>query len=336
MSTTAPLTPPSLPGEPERLQRSRAQEWREPLRERLEGRPIGIVGLGLIGGSLGLDLQAAGLEVRALVHREATAERARQRQLASVVSTAASVLEDCALVVLALPLDRLLDPDPALLRALPPGAVLTDVGSVKQPVLERWQGALSQADRGGQVSLFVASHPMAGTAQAGVEAGVAGLFQGRPWVATPDGRTDPEALAVVQALSETVGAHWLTCAAADHDQAVAWISHLPVLVGGALLRAADQGSGAAGLGELARALASSGFADTTRVGGGNPELGTLMARCNREALLTALAGYREAIGTLQELVQDERWPELAGALEEAQRLRPAFLKAPADGAPPAP
>jgi arogenate dehydrogenase (NADP+) len=246
------------------------------------------------------------------------------------------VLEDCGLVVLALPLDRLLDPDPALLRALPPAAVLTDVGSVKLPVLERWQGALRQVGRGGQVGLFVASHPMAGTAQAGVEAGVAGLFQGRPWVATPDGRTDPEALAMVQALSETVGAHWLTCAAADHDQAVAWISHLPVLVGGALLRAADQGSGAAGLGELARALASSGFADTTRVGGGNPELGTLMARCNREALLTALAGYREAIGTLQELVQDERWPELAGALEEAQRLRPAFLMAPADGAPPAP
>jgi len=330
MFPTAPLTPPSMPGEPDRPQHSRPQEWRAPLSERLEGRPVGIVGLGLIGGSLGLDLQAAGLEVRALVHREATAERARQRQLASVVSTAASVLEDCGLVVLALPLDRLLDPDPALLRALPPAAVLTDVGSVKLPVLERWQGALRQVGRGGQVGLFVASHPMAGTALAGVEAGEAGLFQSRPWVSTPDSSTDPEALALVHALSDTVGARWLTCAAADHDQAVAWISHLPVLVGGALLRAADQGSGAAGLGDLARALASSGFADTTRVGGGNPELGTLMARCNREALLTALAGYREAIGTLQELVQDERWPELAGALEEAQRLRPAFLIPPGD------
>jgi arogenate dehydrogenase (NADP+) len=294
------------------------------------------VGLGLIGGSLGLDLQAAGLEVRALVHREATAERARQRRLASVVSTAASVLEDCGLVVLALPLDRLLDPDPTLLRALPPAAVLTDVASVKQPVLERWQGLLSQVGQGGQVGLFVASHPMAGTALAGVEAGEAGLFQGRPWVATPDGRTDPGALALVHALSATVGARWLTCAAADHDQAVAWISHLPVLVGGALLQAADQGSGAAGLGDLARALASSGFADTTRVGGGNPDLGTLMARCNREALLTALAGYREAIRTLQEQVQDERWQELAGALQEAQRLRPGFLIPPGDAAPPAP
>jgi len=62
----------------------------------------------------------------------------------------------------------------------------------------------------------------------------------------------------------------------------------------------------------------------------------LMARCNREALLAALADYREAIGTLQELVQDERWPELAGALEDGQRLRPAFLMAPEAGSAPAP
>jgi arogenate dehydrogenase (NADP+) len=177
---------------------------------------------------------------------------------------------------------------------------------------------------------------MAGTAQAGVDAGVAGLFQARPWVATPDKRTGRGALAMVEALANAVGARWLTCDAADHDQAVAWISHLPVLVGAALLQAADQGSGAAGLGDLARALASSGFADTTRVGGGNPELGTLMARCNRKALLACLDGYQEAIGTLQELVRSKRWQDLAGALEAAQRLRPDFLMPPGDGAPPAP
>jgi arogenate dehydrogenase (NADP+) len=286
------------------------------------------VGLGLIGGSLGLDLQAAGLEVRALVHREATAERARQRGLASRVATDPAVLAGCGLVVLALPLDRLLDPDPALLQALPPAAVLTDVGSVKQPVLSRWQTLLERNGRAGQAGLFVAGHPMAGTALAGVEAGVAGLFRGRPWVATPDARTEPGALALVRALAGAVEARWLTCDAADHDRTVAWISHLPVLVGAALLQAADRGSGAAGLGDLARALASSGFADTTRVGGGNPELGLLMARCNREALLACLDGYQEAIGSLQELVRNERWQELADALLEAQRLRPGFLSPP--------
>ena len=95
---------------------------------------VGIVGLGLIGGSLGLDLRAQGLEVRALVHREATAERARERGLADVVATDPTVLQGCGLIVLALPLDRLLEPDPALRAALPAEAVLTDVGDRKSVV----------------------------------------------------------------------------------------------------------------------------------------------------------------------------------------------------------
>ena len=238
--------------------------WRE--------RPIGVVGLGLIGGSLALDLRAQGLAVRALVHRQATAVRARQRGLADQVSTDPAVLAECALVVLALPLDRLLEPSSELLAALPAGAVVTDVGSVKGPVLDRWD----------PWPRFVASHPMAGTAQAGVEAGLTGLFAGRPWVATPTDATDPEALAVVRGLAEAVDARWIECPAADHDQAVALISHLPVLLGAALIEAAGQAP-------LARALASSGFADTSRVGGGNPELGSMMARYNQQALLAALA-----------------------------------------------
>lgn len=291
--------------------------------------PVGIVGLGLIGGSLGLDLLARGATVRALVHRQATVDRARQRGLASEVSTDPAVLRDCALVVLALPLDRLLDPSPALLAALPPAAVITDVGSVKGPVLEAWTTLLGPE----RSSRFVASHPMAGTTQAGVEAGVADLFRGRPWVATPVAGTDPAALAVVAELAEAIGARWLTCAAADHDRAVALISHLPVLVSAALLQAADHGAaaapaldaGAATLSQLVRLLASSGFADTSRVGGGNPELGTLMAQGNREALLAALAQYRQVLTDLEQLVVSESWPELHASLAEAQRLRPQFL-----------
>ena len=274
--------------------------WRE--------RPIGVVGLGLIGGSLALDLRAQGLTVQALVHRQATAERARQRGLADQVSTDPAVLADCALVVLALPLDRLLEPSSELLAALPAGAVVTDVGSVKGPVLDRW----------GQWPRFVASHPMAGTAQAGVEAGLTGLFAGRPWVATPTDATDPEALAVVRGLAEAVDARWIECPAADHDQAVALISHLPVLLGAALIEAAGQAP-------LARALASSGFADTSRVGGGNPELGSLMARYNREALLAALARYRTSLDGLEQRVRGGDWPGLEQRLSQAQALRPEFL-----------
>ena len=280
------------------------------------GRPVGIVGLGLIGGSLGLDLRARGVEVHALVHRPATAQRALERALATRVDTDPAVLQDCGLIVLALPLDRLLEPDPALRMALPAEAVITDVGSVKQPVLERWAPWHRR---------FVASHPMAGTAQAGVEAGVSGLFAGRPWVATPTPETDPEALAEVRALAEAVGAEWLQCDASAHDRAVALISHMPVLVSAALLQAAGRGGAEVDAAALVRRLASSGFADTSRIGGGNPELGTLMARCNRAAVLEALALYRRQLESLERLVREEQWPVLQHELSECQTLRPQFL-----------
>ena len=284
--------------------------------------PVGIVGLGLIGGSLGLDLIARGAEVRALVHREATAGRARERGLATTVSTDPAVLAGCGLVVLALPLDQLLAPPPSLLAALPAEAVITDVGSVKGPVLAAWQ-ALLGADAG----RFVASHPMAGTARAGVEAGEPDLFRGRPWVATPAQDTNPTALEAVRLLAEALGARWCCCDAADHDRAVALISHLPVLVSAALLQAADHGVVQAGgaLPQLVRALASSGFADTSRVGGGNPELGLWMARWNRQALLEGLGAYRRALEQLEHLVAEQDWPELQRTLADCQRLRPEFL-----------
>jgi arogenate dehydrogenase (NADP+) len=292
--------------------------------------PVGLVGLGLIGGSLGLDLLAAGAQVRALVHRPATAERARERGLASAVSTDPAVLAGCGLVILALPLDRLLDPDPALLAALPAAAVITDVGSVKEPVLRCWRQLLAATGVGPPASSFVASHPMAGTARAGVEAGESGLFRGRPWVATPAPDTDPAALEAVRELAETLGARWLCCDAEAHDRAVALISHLPVLVGAALLQAAEAGAGEAGGSPedgagLVRALASSGFADTTRVGGGNPELGRLMAQANRPALLEALAHYRRALAGLEAMVREEDWRGLEESLSLSQQRRPGFL-----------
>jgi arogenate dehydrogenase (NADP+) len=279
--------------------------------------PVGIVGMGLIGGSLALDLRARGARVHALVHRDATAERARQRGLADEIATDPRVLADCRLVVLALPLDRLLAPSQELLDALPPQAVLTDVGSVKAPVLAQWQPRWPR---------FVASHPMAGTAAAGVEAGQADLFQGRPWVATPLPQTDAEALDQVRALAEAVGARWFICGAETHDQAVALISHLPVLVSAALLLAADRAAAPGPeLAVLVRDLASSGFADTTRVGGGNPALGTLMATHNRPALAVALAAYGQELTRLSELVDERSWEELEAALTRAQALRPEFL-----------
>lgn len=278
-------------------------------------RPVGLVGMGLIGGSLGLDLQAAGAQVRAWVHRPETAERARARGLAQQVGTHPGVLEGCGLVVLALPLDQLVRPTSELVACLPGGAVVTDVGSVKAPVVAAWSDL---------TPLFVGGHPMAGTAHAGVEAGMRDLFQGRPWVLTPDAHTDPAALEAVRQLAAAVGSQPLICPAGAHDRAVALISHLPVLVSAALLATADRGA-AADEPQLARALASSGFADTTRVGGGNPQLGALMCRWNREAVLSALGLYQRELEAFIEAVRGEDWPGLQERLAQGQAIRPDFV-----------
>jgi len=182
-------------------------------------------------------------------------------------------------------------------------------------VVERWQRWHPR---------FVASHPMAGTADSGVEAGITGLFAGRPWVATPTADTNADALEQVRQLAQRVGAQWLSCDPQQHDRAVALISHMPVLVSAALLEAAD-GEADGGTAALAKQLASSGFADTSRIGGGNPELGTLMARSNRAAVLAALGRYRQRLEGLEQLVQQERWEELEGRLSRCQERRPDFL-----------
>lgn len=276
---------------------------------------VGVVGLGLIGGSLGLDLQARGCWVQGLVHRPSTAERAVERGLANAVSTDPACLAHCDLVILALPIPLLLKPDPVLVAALPDTAVVTDVASVKAPVLAVWRDCHPR---------FVASHPMAGTEHAGVEAGQRDLFKGRPWIATPDDSTDPEALARVEVLASGLGSRWTTAAAAQHDQAVALISHLPVFVSAALLRAVGDERDPA-VRQLAMTLASSGFADTSRVGGGNPALGVAMAAGNTEAVLRGLAAYRWSLEQLEEAVLNENWQQLHQELKRTQSLRPSFL-----------
>lgn len=276
----------------------------------LNGAPIGVVGLGLMGGSLALDLRRLGFAVHGWVHRQATAQRALERDLVNAVDLSAELMKPCALVVLALPLDQLIAPSEMLLSGLPAAAVVTDMGSVKAPV---------EAALGSRLPRFVPSHPMAGTAAAGVEAGVEGLFKGRPWVITAAMGRDPAALALVETLALALGAIPVHCDASTHDQAVAFISHLPVLVGAALLQSAALGD------LLAQQLASTGFADTTRVGGGNPQLGRLMAQTNRSALLTALDCYKKELQLLTELVENEQWEKLEQKLSQCQELRGKFV-----------
>ena len=276
---------------------------------------IGIVGLGLIGGSLGLDLQSLGHDVYGLVKREETAARARERGLAQFISTNSNILKNCSIIILALPLTQLINPTQELVKSLPTTAVITDVGSVKKPVIAKWRELHPR---------FVASHPMAGTNANGVEAGQSQLFKNHPWISTPEKATDLEALKIVEELATSLGSKWISTDPETHDQAVSLISHLPVFISAALIQAVSNVRDNTLL-ELTKTIASSGFKDTSRVGGGNPDLGVAMATYNTSAILNALKEYRLRIDQLEGFIRTKEWGKLQQELEETQLSRSDFL-----------
>ncbi len=274
---------------------------------------IGIVGLGLIGGSLGLDWRRQGHTITGVSRRAATLALAQERGVIDQGGTEVALLASCEVVVLCVPLDRLVSVAQAVCPHLDPAAILTDVGSVKAPIVQAitsfWPG-------------FIGGHPMAGTAEQGIYAAQSHLFCQRPYVLTPTPQTDPQQLRQLQALVRELGADGLLCDPQAHDRAVAWISHLPIWVSAALLGASAQESDPQIL-ALAQRLASSGWRDTTRVGGGNPELGVCLANYNREHLLRGLRQYQQELGRIIEMVEQQNIPALTRYLQHSQRLRQA-------------
>ena len=279
---------------------------------------IGIVGMGLIGGSLGLDLQKLGYTVYGITHREKTAQKARERKLAQIVSTDPYLLKDCFLIYIALPLEQLLSPSSNLINSIPKNAVVTDVGSIKVPILNTWKRLHPR---------FVASHPMAGTEESGVNSGQHNLFKNKPWVVTPDKETDLQALEIIHQISVSLGCKWISVEAPIHDEAVSLISHLPVLISAALLNTLFTDTSPS-LYSLAKDIASNGFTDTSRVGGGNPELGVSMAKFNKENLMKNLLSYRHSLDLFEKYLLEENWNEIEKILISTQEGRQKFISKP--------
>jgi arogenate dehydrogenase (NADP+) len=274
---------------------------------------IGIVGLGLIGGCLAIDFRQQGHTVLGVSRRAETCQQALERGIVDRASTDLALMASAQVVFLCTPLGVIETTVDQLLPHLLPTTVLTDVGSVKASVVEliapRWPN-------------FVGGHPMAGKAESGLEVAQAELFVDRAYVLTPIDTTPPEAIATVAALADSLGCRVYQCDPMAHDQAVAWISHLPVMISASLI-AACTGTDRVVL-EFARKFASSGFRDTSRVGGGNPELGVMMARYNRSALLQALYSYRQQLEHLIQQIEQEDWSALEQQLIQTQKARSSF------------
>ncbi|MBF2025996.1 MAG: prephenate/arogenate dehydrogenase [Oscillatoriales cyanobacterium C42_A2020_001] len=277
---------------------------------------IGIVGLGLIGGSLGLDFRSQGHRVFGISRKAQTCERAIALGAADDASTNLSLMGQAEVIFICTPLSVMEATVLELIPHLQPDTILTDVGSVKgwvvQAISPHWHN-------------FVGGHPMAGKSESGIEVAEHNLFAGCPYVFTPTEKTPPAALKAVEELVQRLDARIYHCPPDEHDRAVAWISHLPVMVSASLI-AACRGENDTSVLKLAKALASSGFRDTSRVGGGNPELGVMMARYNTEALLRSLYAYRDQLDQVIDHVKQEDWQSLKALLQQNSDVRPDFVK----------
>jgi prephenate dehydrogenase len=271
-----------------------------------------IIGVGLIGGSIGLAAKRRGVCRRVLgVGRQeetlarAVAGGAIDRGLLDV----GEALAESDLAVFCTPVDRIAD---QVLSGAPrcrPGTLLTDAGSTKAAIVHRIDGGLPPG-----IS-FVGSHPLAGSEKRGPEHANADLFQDRVTVVTPTGQTNPEAVERACAFWRALGSRVRLMAPEEHDQALALTSHLPHLLASVL---------ASVLPPHLQPLTATGFRDTTRVAAGDPSIWTGIFVQNRQAVLEALRVYLGRLDEFRAVLDRGDEQALDDLLAQAKRVRDAL------------
>jgi prephenate dehydrogenase len=275
-------------------------------------RRLAVVGLGLIGGSLALAAKEA-KAVRSVLgvdrdpgHREA----AQRLGIADEVAGDLRALGEADLVVLAVPVCAIQALLPEVARAAPAPCVITDVGSVKAPLLAAGESACPDGR-------FVPGHPIAGRERSGPEAARSDLFQGAACVLTPGGRARPAAVDRVEAIWRAAGCRVVRMDAAWHDEVFAAVSHLPHLVAYGLMDAVLRME----RGEERIRFSAGGLRDFTRVASSHPEMWRDIFLMNREPLLRALAAYREALDGLEAAMRAADGEALMRILAQARLAR---------------
>ncbi|MGD9696887.1 MAG: prephenate dehydrogenase/arogenate dehydrogenase family protein [Thermoleophilia bacterium] len=289
--------------------------------------PVAIVGVGLMGGSLGLALRGAA-DAREVVGADPDPEALRVAVAVGAISRAAGSLEEavegaCA-VVLSAPVPALAGLARRALAASPDDCVVTDLGSTKSGLI----AALGPGER----TRFIGGHPVCGAERSGVAFARRGLFSGATWFLTPAAEARPELFERLHALVASVGARPVAIDAGVHDRLMALVSHLPHVLASALI---NQAADTAPEGRQALRSAGPSFTDLTRVAGSNPPLWADILLANRDAVLEAMDAYATRLDEVAAALRrgDREW--LLGFVDDAGRARGRLLAA-ADQGPSAP
>lgn len=286
---------------------------------------VAIIGLGLIGGSIGLALkkteeshsepQAKNLEIIGYVRRpEAASLAVNMGMVDRVEMSLEDTVKEAKMVIIATPVLVIKEIMSRIADSLPHGCIVTDTGSTKVEVM-KWAGDLLPPTVD-----FVGGHPMAGKETYGMKAAQADLFQGSVYCLTPAKKASSQVVDELIKMVKKIGAIPFFIGAEEHDELVAGTSHLPFLLSAALVTSTASEPSWAKM----RKLAASGYRDVTRLASGSAEVNAQICFTNQQAILHWLDRYIDELQRYRQLVDsgDERLKE---TLAEANKLRQEWL-----------
>jgi prephenate dehydrogenase len=268
---------------------------------------VGIVGLGLIGGSLGLALRRLrhSIDVTGVAKRAESAAAAIQRGAVNRASTDLSDISDCDVVVVATPIDQIAGVIERLAPIVAAGTLITDVASVKRPVVS-WAQRLPNPSR------FLGGHPVAGKTQSGLGESDAAIFDQEPWIFTPTQGQDVRPFDTWFEMVRAIGATPSFMRADVHDQQMAFLSHLAFAISSAFAETVQR--------HADPTLGGPGYRGMVRLAGGDPAMYEAIARENRDALVDAIDRFDAVLHRYrQRIASGSRVKELFGGTVHAAR-----------------
>lgn len=274
---------------------------------------VTIFGVGLLGGSFALALRNrfASCSITGCGRNETRLRKAAERGIIDAFTTDAAACADADLILLATPVETFRDIAVSIRAHLKPGAIVTDVGSVKGAIVADLEALMPDHAQ------FVGAHPIAGGDAAGFEAARAGLFVGEQCIITPTVKTDPDALQAVKNLWLALGMRIEEMEPDRHDAVFARVSHFPHLLAYTLVNAAAEKD------LSALDYAGSGFRDTTRIALSSPGLWTGILLANREQVMATGAAFRAEFDHIMHALDAGDAGALEAAFTRAQASRAA-------------
>ena len=261
---------------------------------------IGIIGLGLIGGSLARVLSNKGYQITGIAYSDTTFAKAKELDIFTKVSQSLDALCMCDVIFVATPINAINMTFNKLNSIVKTQCIITDVASIKGEIYDFGNKTFTN-----ELITFIPGHPMAGTERKGLDYSFPELFDDCRWVICPTDPMKNKQINILSFILEDTGARIVYANPYDHDMAVAMISHMPLLVSMGLVETIESQENIV-LKELACYLAASGYRDTTRIAGGNCELSYDMLKFNQKNVLKALDIFEESIKHLREMLNTDK------------------------------